>query len=270
MKILIQSNHISDDLLNQIQQALADSPIKIPHAYVGVIPFSHEITSNEELVGTDYIPYGSTLFVKLAVSRQWKVNFNQDFNYRSALAHRSDMLNDTATVCTVDHALKTLDVIEFMGGQERSLFIRPSLDLKLFSGHVASSWAIRQFLLRALERDSSEVTGLKPETEVVLGDPVIIQQEVRLFIVDRKVVIGSVYRDKGRLKKSRLTDEQLARFQALVVDDKWLPDDCCVMDIAILPNQELKVIEFNCINCSGFYSASIDVGFAALLAYHTK
>lgn len=266
MKLLIQHNHLSADLLNQVQQALADSqlPIPIPHAYVGVIPFSHEITSNEELVDLDYIPYGSTLFVKLALARQWKVNFNQDFNYWSALSNRADMLNDV--VLTVEQAFDLLASVD----QDSPLFIRPSLDLKQFSGFVASSSSISQFLLSALAQDSSVVTGLTRDTDVVIGKPVQIEQEIRLFIVDRLIVAGSVYRDKGRLHHLRLSQDQLSSLQQSVVDDQWLPDDCCVMDLAVLPDNQLKVIEFNCINCSGFYAADIAAVFSSLLHYHLK
>jgi len=51
--------------------------------------------------------------------------------------------------------------------------------------------------------------------------------------------------------------------------DKWLPNRNVVMDLALVDN-ELKVIEFNCINCSGFYNHDVRKIFDALYMESTK
>lgn len=95
MKFMIQHN-----LMNPEQLAATNAAVEhIPHEFVGVIPFSHEITSNEPIVGQDYIPYGSTLLTNLALDLGWKgLHFSlETFNYQAASDNRSDMLNDTHT-----------------------------------------------------------------------------------------------------------------------------------------------------------------------------
>jgi hypothetical protein len=57
--------------------------------------------------------------------------------------------------------------------------------------------------------------------------------------------------------------------EAQELANKWLPDQCCVMDLALVED-ELKVIEFNCINSSGFYDHDVDAIFKALWKYHTS
>jgi hypothetical protein len=51
--------------------------------------------------------------------------------------------------------------------------------------------------------------------------------------------------------------------------DKWLPDSCCVMDLALV-DDSLKVIEFNCINSSGFYNHDVSKIFKELYEFHTN
>lgn len=83
MEFVIQHNLINDSSLLQIKYAIDKYPTK----YVGVIPFSRDITSDEPLIGTDYIPYGSTLFTMLTYELGWKGLFFDlnTFNYSAFL-----------------------------------------------------------------------------------------------------------------------------------------------------------------------------------------
>ena len=92
---------------------------------------------------------------------------------------------------------------------------------------------------------------MSPETPIVVAKPKEIEQEWRWFIVDGKIVDGSTYRLNGQLVKKH-EDNPLVIKSAQQLALSWLPDDCCVMDVARVDGQ-LKVVEFNCINASGFY-----------------
>jgi len=119
-----------------------------------------------------------------------------------------------------------------------------------------------------MEFDSSGSYKMTPETEVVLAPPKDIQAEWRWFIVDGKVVSGSMYRCRGRLVKERETDCKVI-MEARKLTSKWLPHDCCVMDTALVDGR-LYVIEFNCINSSGFYDNDVDAIFNELYKYSIK
>jgi ATP-grasp domain, R2K clade family 3 len=67
--------------------------------------------------------------------------------------------------------------------------------------------------------------------------------------------------------QEQLDPEVIAEAQAFA--DKWLPLDCIVMDLALLTTGEVKVIEFNAINSSGFYACDVKKIFKALWEYHT-
>lgn len=265
MKYLIQHNLINPANLQPIKDAVA----LLPHEFVGVIPFSHEITSDEPLEGTDYIPYGSTLLISLAHELGWKgCHFTPDtFNYRSAVMNRRDMLNN-------GHIMDVAECIRFMenhmrsGGPTAEWFIRPSLDLKQFNGQVIAARDCAKWLREATQFESSTTRQLSLDDIVVVATPKPIDAEWRWFVVDGKVVDGSMYRCRERLYLAHEEDKALYR-EAQALADVWLPDACCVMDVA-LAEHKLQVIEFNCINGSGFYEHDIKKIFDALWAYHDR
>jgi hypothetical protein len=100
----------------------------------------------------------------------------------------------------------------------------------------------------------------------VLCEPQNIKAEWRWFVVGGKVISGSMYRAHNQLRKMRVVEQDLIN-EAQLLADKWLPDECCVMDLALV-GEELKVIEFNCINSSGFYDNDVNAIFEALWNYH--
>ena len=254
MKFVIQYNLIQEEQLQKIKKAVA----KYPHEYVGVIPFSHEITSDEGLEGEDYIPYGSTTMVNIADERKWKgVYFDiNKFNYQASLDNRDDMLN--SGIYTIKEAMEFLKTQP----EDKVWFTRPSNDLKQYSGRVAETKVILDYFTKALIGDSSEGAMLSPETVIVLCEPQNIDAEYRWFVVGGKVVTGSYYRHSGQMYKQRVTDEkQIAEAQTFA--DKWLPHENCVMDLALV-GDEVKVIEFNSINGSGLYDNDAEAIFDAL------
>lgn len=100
---------------------------------------------------------------------------------------------------------------------------------------------------------------------IILAAPKKIQAEWRWFIVDGKIVDGSMYRAHGQMRQSHEKDPMLVR-EAQQFADIWLPSPCCVMDLALV-DDEMKVIEFNCINSSGFYKHDVDLIFKKLWEY---
>ena len=263
MEFLIQHNLMNGEQLELTRQAVEP----YPHQFVGMIPFSREIISDSPLIGQDYIPYGSTLMTTVASQGLgWKgLFFDMDnFNYQAAVDNRDDMLN--SNVITLDHAIHILNsVVE----QEptRLYFTRPSHDLKQFSGQVIEAKECRDWFKDMMECQTSGSYKLDADTPVVLCYPQHIKAEWRWFIVNGKVVSGSMYRAHNQLRKERVTEQPLID-EAQSFADKWLPAPCCVMDLALV-GDELKVIEFNCINSSGFYDNDVKAIFKALYEYCT-
>lgn len=259
MKFIIQHNLMNEPQLNEVRKAV----LPYPHTFVGVIPFSREITSDEELVGTEYIPYGSTLLTTLAVDKKWSGLYFDltKMNYRNFINHRTDMLN--YNVLPVEDACEYLRHVD----PAVEIFTRPSEDLKQYSGQVMPAGEILVWFESMMAAVGGGSYYMDPKTEVVLSRPQEISAEWRWFIVGGKIVSGSMYRAHNQLRKLRELDQAVID-EAQALADKWLPMECVVMDTALV-GDEIKVVEFNCINSSGGYDNDFDAIFKALWEYHT-
>lgn len=258
MKFLIQHNLINPTQLEKINQAITN----YPHEFVGVIPFSHEIASDEPISGVDYIPYGSTLLTTLGLEFGWKGLYfdTTNFSMTKAFDNRKDMLNE-GLVLTAHEAEEYLRV-----GPDSEIFIRPDLDLKHFSGQVMGRYECADWLADAMslppESGSYAIDG---QMKVCISNPKELQAEFRWFVVGGKVVSGSMYRAHGQMRLERCTTKEEFR-EAQKFADGWLPNETCVMDLALVGGK-LYVIEFNCLNSSGFYDNDVDVIFKSLWEY---
>jgi hypothetical protein len=153
------------------------------------------------------------------------------------------------------------------GGQE--WFIRPSEDLKHFAGQVIEAKECADWLNDAMSLPPESGTyAMSPEMKVVIATPKPIKAEWRWFIVDGKIVDGAMYRAHGQLIKTRELDQDVIQ-EAQDLANTWLPDPCVVMDTALV-GDEVKVIEFNCINSSGFYGHDVNLIFKKLWEYHNE
>jgi hypothetical protein len=253
MKFLLQNN-----LINPLAIEVALSSVgNHPYETVGLIPFSKNTI--EPIIGINYIPYGSNRLAEIASKRKFKgvhYDLNQ-LNYKTCIKNRDDMLND-------DMILSLSNVLEYLTkekDQSAYWFIRPSEDSKIFSGEVSKGYQIIEWIKNGLNADL-----LNSNLECVLAKPKSIKAEYRWFIVGEHIISGSLYRMNDRLYKERVIEKDEIKI-AQNLANGWLPHSCCVMDVALVEN-ELKVIEFNCINCSGFYDHDMKAVFDALWNYH--
>jgi hypothetical protein len=260
MKFLIQHNLINPEKLGEIKEAIKD----YPHEFVGLIPFSHEITSNEPLEGDEFIPYGSTSMIEVALEHGWAgLHYNPvTANYRAFVENRRDMLNNV--VMRLDQA------IEFLETQNPGelWFTRPSKDLKEYTGFVDTAEELVRLFKDRMLCASSGSYQLSPDTEVVISYPKTIHAEYRWFIVGGKVITGSMYKNEGQLFTKEIVEQEIIT-ETQKLADFWLPDPCCVMDLA-LTDFGVEVVEFNCINSSGFYACDVKKIFDALWDYHKE
>lgn len=259
MKFLIQHNLINAQSLEKIRVATQNLPV----VYVGAIPFSEEITTNELIEGTDYIPYGSTLLSRVGAKHGWKgLHYDLDkLNYQNFTNNRFDMLNHGVN--------KVSDVYKFLlsAPEDSMWFTRPSLDNKQYSGCVMGTVELREWLLSMMESGPGSY-HMSPDAKIVLSSPQEIQAEWRWFIVGGKVITGSMYRAHDQMNVKRELDAAVID-EAQAMADVWLPCDCVVMDTCLVDG-EMKVIEFNCINSSGSYDNDMKAVFEALYEHHSR
>ncbi len=158
---------------------------------VSVVPNSKILPDIPRIDGPVVFHGRTTLILRAFEDPRWRhgVFFDptcfQHRAYAAAYGHR--LLNDDATIVSWEELLRE------PREPGRLVFLKPNDDLKRFTGSVISlsrCAAIYQTLRNAPH-------AVDPATEVVLGVPREIDAEWRLFIVDGRVVTGSMYRPSG-------------------------------------------------------------------------
>lgn len=251
---VIQTNLISDFSTQSVWYSAIDNGCKTKEAIV--VPFKETFGNERQLKRMSVrnavvIPYGSCKLTRLSKIRGWLGNCHVDETFRANVWNekRDDMLNsDSVFMCVKD----THEYFTKRGSpDDEKWFIRPVKDLKQFNGTVAEVADIKQWM----NSTKSGNFSFGDETEVMISPVKHIYSEARFFVVGGKVVDGSYYRMGGRLHSSHITQSEVYE-SAQELADKWLPHECCVIDIADT-DEGLKVIEFNTINSSGFYDHDI-------------
>lgn len=246
---VIQSNLLNDTQITAVWYAAKEAGCDTYEAVI--VPFQDELGNEDDLIHlTDkIIPYGSCKLTKISTLKGWKGNCYNPETFRADVwnAMRDDMLNSDLVIMEVK------DTVEFFKDtdEDEEWFIRPVMDLKEFNGTVAQVGDIKSWM----HSTKSGNFSFGENTKVMLARVKKIYSESRFFVVGGKVVDGSYYRMGGRTIAKHIEDPQTYEIASRFAE-KWLPHECCVMDLADT-DDGIKVIEFNTINSSGFYDHDI-------------
>ena len=190
--------------------------------------------------------HGRSTLILNARSSPWKhgVFFDPDtFGHRAyAKGYGDRLLNDGAVVMTWAELLR---LTEKASGYR---FIKPIDDFKGFTGQALSLSAVPSLFEKLHEKHGHGLLG----TEVVVAQAQEVDAEWRLFVVDGKVVTGSMYRPAGG---SHVPADVLAFAQSAIRD--WTPAPVFALDVGKIGNR-LKIIECNCFNASRLYDSDVD------------
>ena len=147
-------------------------------------------------------------------------------------------LNAMGEVCTILEATKNND--------RRRLFIKPNDDSKWFTGKVFDCSEFKAFIENQKELESVFASQL-----VFTAPPVEIDAEVRLFLLDGKVISGSYYRPglNGNISQELILFAETAA-------QEWQPHPVFVLDVARVDGQ-YRIVEANGLNGSRFYNANV-------------
>jgi hypothetical protein len=258
---VIQNNFIDQTQADIVAKSVLADGGKVAGAKV--IPFCDTIKfwDNEAPQGPLVVPYGATKLTKMARKYDWKgVFFNDNFDTAVWNANRSDMLNQDGKI------MKVSETAEFLKGypDDLPMFIRPCLDLKAFNGTLTRVSEIKNWM----KSTESGNFSFNADTLVSIAEAKHIQAEWRWFVVDGKVIDGSIYRLRGQRLTIHERDQKVID-EAQGFADVWLPDSTCVMDLA-LTEDGMKCIEFNCFNSSGYYNHDIEKIVKAVNSYMRK
>ncbi len=161
--------------------------------------------------------------------------------------------------------LRLCEIPEKLPDDGRSWFIRPVDDSKEEPGNVKSTGEIRRLAETVLCLEESEIPNgsLRHDTQLMLTKPARIQKEWRIWVVAGEVVTWSLYREGSRVLYRSEIDEDALEFALEMVSRNPGYAEAYVMDICRV-DEELRLLETNCINAAGFYAADLSKLAAAV------
>ena len=251
MKIAFQDTKIEYGELDKIASAL-DS-IGVEPISFGVIPFTNDITNCENWTEPT-IMMGSTKIAKLGINGmlpKYGVIFYNATAFDQAYYHKflgKKLLNHNALFYRYGK-IKDRYI-------EHTIFIKPSSDLKYFAGAVLGP--TNNTISAELEKDRLIDSDLTDDIKVLINMGIIddICFEYRAFIVDGAIIDCCQYMEYGRVTPEILLNDRRAPLYLFIrkIQERYRPHDHYVIDIAELSDGSYKVIEYNCLNCSGMYA----------------
>jgi hypothetical protein len=157
------------------------------------------------------------------------------------------MLNYEASVTTFKELMSS------KYDSQKLLFIRPNDDSKYFAGEVKRFAEIRDWYEKL--KKIADI-NLSLESKIIVSEPYNLKSEWRLWIVSKKVVTASKYREYFKLSKEPGCPQEVVSFAEKRCQE-YTPHDVFVMDIC-LSGDDYYIIECGCMNGAGFYKADID------------
>lgn len=244
---VIQRNLTNTNDLQQIEAACELTGVD--YVEIDIIPFTDQLPDFPTTKQSIF--YGSTTLGKLVMTnKHLHAGFFFDpeaFSIANYLDKwGSFMLNHGAVITSFS------ELMEKGYDAEQLLFIRPDDDSKSFSGEVKPFGEIRQWYdhLKTVEN-----VDLSMDSRIVVSEPYHIRYEWRLWIVNKRVVAASKYREDFRLKKERGCPPQVIEFAEQRCLE-YAPHDLFVMDICETGG-DYYIVECGCLNSAGFYQADI-------------
>lgn len=205
---------------------------------------------------------GSITLSKMARRRGWSPGtlYNSNFEWKywkKGYGYTSLLNGDARTGLLGDIVLPNSEYF----------FIRPVHDDKKFTGKLICRHEFEEWQRR--------ISFGNPEFEyvpVLIASPKKILAEYRFFVVNKKIVTGSLYKRGRNVVYDRKIDPATIRWTEEVIT-WWQPADAYVIDVALVDESwgsVHRIIEINNICSAGFYAADVQKIIMALEEYYGK
>lgn len=249
MYYVVQKNVFKEHNYNIIFKAL--ERLGLEYEEVEVINGKFEYVTDRK----DVFAFGSIKLADLASKLSWNPGSffggNHDFSVYSEF-YKDNLLNYDCKIQPLS------EEIQWNYGELK--FIRPCKDSKLITGSVftKTKWEDKITELKA----NPFFTQDRLDDLFQIGPVKKIYKEARIWIVDGKVVTSSYYRYGDNVEFTENVEPEGLEFAQRMVD-LYQVADAFVMDICLTPD-DWKIVEINCINCSGFYRGDMQKVLIAL------
>lgn len=242
MYYIIQDRLFNEDAWDDLIVAL--ERLELEYEIVQVLPFVEDFEF--KTTRKDVFCFGALKMARLAPKYGWTPGVlmtpNHDYQVYKEY-YKENLLNYDSKI------YKFGEDFDWNG----DFFARPTLDSKVFTGKVFTMEDWKEFRDRSLIDGHS--TSLTKDTDIQVSTIKKIQKEFRFFIVNGKIVTGSLYREGFFIRHDNIVDDGAKDFCNEMIKLFQLAPTF-VMDIAQV-NGEYKIIECGCTNCAGFYKANL-------------
>jgi hypothetical protein len=258
MFYVVQENVFREENYNTLIDALEH--LGLDYDVVRVLPFVEKIVKLGDDPEAEYrqerrdvFVFGSLKMARISRDRGWVpgslMTENHDFKvYREH--YREELLNWDSAVYRFGDDFP----------MDRPFFARPVLDSKVFTGGVFDHQTWCEFRERA--RNNGHSTQLDESTEIQVSSVKQVQKEFRFWVVDGRVITGSLYKLGRRAVTSEVVDDEAWEYAQRMVD-KFALAPAFVIDVCLADGQ-WKIVECGTINCAGFYKANLGKVLMAL------
>jgi len=156
-------------------------------------------------------------------------------------------------------------------------FVRPANDSKFIAGQLMKRNDLIDWAHRVVNLGENDGSNVNRNSELVVGPPKSIQQEVRFWIVDGQIATYSLYKLGRTVTYSRsLVDNDFIWFAKSATSpmttrfNGWEPAKAYCLDLCRDENDEIKIVEINNINSSGLYDCDVDKLVTAIEGYFNR
>ena len=190
----------------------------------------------------DVFCFGSVRMARLAPKYNWHPGslMNDKHDYAVYTDYwQENLLNWDSKIQSIEEPID-FDV--------HKLFIRPTKDSKIFTGKLFSAPDWKATKDRAIQKGHQKAL-------IQVAMPKTIYQEVRCWIVNKKVISASTYKLGPTVRYIEYNDSDGLAFANEMVQI-FQPADTFVLDICSTENG-WKIVEVNCINSAAFYACNL-------------
>ncbi len=201
--------------------------------------------------------YGSFKFMYLTYGT---FDFHQ-FEYLSYMdAIHEFLLNDRHLLTTLPYLVTHAEYAIELWSQEE-LFLKPDSGLKPFDAQIIHIDDVNKFVRHRHTQD------VMKDHDLIFICPARndIKEEYRFVIIDNMVVTGSQYKPTIAYTYNGFA-AMYAGVIALRLKDT-IKRRAYTIDVALLDNDELRVVEVNSFNCAGLYKCDLDLIVGELSCY---
>ena len=234
-------------LVDQLERQNIDFQI------VNMIPFAHEMEPDINPTG-NVIVMGSTSMKHIAKKKNWNPGYIDDnINYNNLIDnYDNNVFNlDCVIIKFGDYPLTS------KLPQWPRIFVRPVDDGKSFAGQTMTWMELYTWYweLEQIGWEDTSKSTIHKDDYIVIAEAKEIHSEYRFFVVDGKVITGSMYKIGTKVHYSNVVDQEVYDYAQKMVDI-WCPNQAFAIDIC-RANDRFYVLEINAINSAGFYACDM-------------